>query len=108
MSYSVACGCGQRLTVTASEAGATKTCPCGRAVPVPSLRRLREDAGEAATHTPELIVGQMLRAGVLPGDGGCAVCNAPTADRVLIQTVCEQSASRASGVMGWVTTVAGL
>jgi hypothetical protein len=41
--YPVPCECGKTLRVTATQAGMTLRCECGRDVEVPSLRQLRHD-----------------------------------------------------------------
>jgi hypothetical protein len=105
MSYSVACSCGQRLAVTQNEAGTQKPCACGREVAVPSLRELRQRAGEPVTRTPELVIQSMLRAGTLPDTSDCGLCASPTRDAILVLADCERREPRGSRSGAWFTTL---
>jgi len=40
--YLLPCSCGQKLRVTAAQAGGRVTCSCGKSLPVPTLRGLRQ------------------------------------------------------------------
>ncbi len=43
--FEIDCACGQKLTVTAGQAGSQIACVCGKSVDVPTIRELRRLAG---------------------------------------------------------------
>jgi hypothetical protein len=97
MSYTVACECGRTQSVSASEAGARRSCPCGREIIVPSLRALRQAAGEPVTETPELLIKEMLRDGSVPDGDECVECSVRTDDICYVRTQCETMEVRGRG-----------
>lgn len=77
MQYELPCECGATVLVTEGSAGSRVACRCGRAVQVPSLKRLREMAG-VPTHSPEFVIERLLLANELPQETACALCGAET------------------------------
>ena len=89
MTYTVTCECGKRHEVSTGDAGTTLNCSCGRAVSVPSLGVLRQQAGELG-RSPEMILDSMLENGELPEDSFCVVCQARTDSVRYFEVECER------------------
>lgn len=108
MGYTVTCQCGATIAVSATQAGITLACRCGRSVGVPSLSRLRQQAGEGPypRNIPETIAA-MIESGELPAGDFCAVSGFPTKDTLLLDIQCERKWVRGSrsndleGVVFW-------
>jgi hypothetical protein len=91
MPYHVECRCGQKLAVTADEAGTTVRCECGEGVPVPSLSKLRATAGIGSYETGAIdTIRRMLDQGALPWGDACAVSGRPTRDVLQVEVQCER------------------
>jgi hypothetical protein len=88
--YTVTCECGRPMAVTAAEAGATRACPCGRSVSVPSLRALKRSAGEAAVVSPELVLKAMVQQGRMPDGDDCVECYSRTDHLAHVRVECEK------------------
>jgi hypothetical protein len=93
MSYSVTCECSKVHPVSTGDAGSVLACTCGRTVEVPSLSKLRQQAGEF-TAAPEMILESMLRDGELPQEDDCVVCHSRTDHVQLYQVVCEHAEAK--------------
>jgi hypothetical protein len=91
MRYSLVCSCGRSLSVEASQAGTSVACHCGSQVPVPSISKLRELAGQEPYEvgTIDAIHG-MLRRGELPAGDRCAVSGEPTEDFIELYVEAER------------------
>ena len=53
----VSCPCGKCIPVSAGQAGSSVECQCGREVPIPSLRQLRQSAESEGRSTRPIRVG---------------------------------------------------
>jgi hypothetical protein len=62
--YLLPCSCGQKLRVTAAQAGGEVTCGCGRKLTVPTLRGLRELEPAPAVATAKQAPGWSLLHGL--------------------------------------------
>jgi hypothetical protein len=78
MHYRLVCSCGATHLVTTSQAGQELTCSCGKPLPIPTLRVLRElpvaespnqsrpqDNDHATTRRPSVLIGLMFAVIVL-------------------------------------------
>lgn len=92
MGYWIDCACGNRVEVTATQAGMKVPCACGKELDVPKLSVLRQQEGSGAPAvSPELIVDRLYCKGGRPaGDGVCLRCLTPTADRLACMVECEK------------------
>ena len=92
MGYSVTCGCGATHDVTATQAGATLTCRCGRFLDVPGLSTLRKSAGECPIprNTIERI-NAMIHNGELPSGEICPYSGRPANSSIYFHVQCERS-----------------
>jgi hypothetical protein len=97
MEYSIACECGRTLPVSAGEAGSLRLCQCGKEIVIPSLRALRQAAGQPVTETPELLVKSMLHENRVPDGDECVACAVRTDDIAIVRTDCEKKTIRWSG-----------
>jgi hypothetical protein len=90
--FGVTCECGQTGTVSQGAAGTSVSCPCGRTVPVPSLRELQRLAGvERAQPSPELVVEVMLAKRQLPQERHCVLCEEATDGILCCTAECEKA-----------------
>ncbi|WP_146118819.1 hypothetical protein [Blastopirellula marina] len=92
MPYLIHCECGEPLEVTATQAGSTVTCRCGKVVDVPMMSVLRRSAGESAM--PLNIVEQingMVKRGELPTNDLCPISQRRPDLTVYLDVRCEQS-----------------
>ena len=91
MSYAVTCGCGTRHPVSATQAGSTLSCACGRSIEVPPLSDLRSAAGESAIplNTIEEI-RVLVRRGELPNGSICPYSDRPANATLVLLVKCEQ------------------
>jgi len=91
MNYSIDCPCGNRILVTAAQAGTPVQCTCGQSVPVPALSRLRQTAGERKyeIHIVDKI-RQMLSDGSLPNGQSCIECGVETSNILDLIVECQQ------------------
>lgn len=77
--------------MTASQAGSTFACQCGRSVVVPTLSTLRKSAGESAIPLSSIErIEIMLRNGELPTGDICPVSGRPTDDTIQFHVQCEK------------------
>jgi len=92
MSYSVTCGCGEGHAVSATQAGSTLKCDCGRSIDVPRLSVLREFAGESPVplNTIERIRA-MIQSGDLPSGDICPYSGRPANSTLYVHVQCERS-----------------
>jgi hypothetical protein len=103
MDYRLSCACGQQVTVNESAAGTTVTCPCGRAIDVPSWRELSIRSGRRAPAlSPELVIETLLAAGKVPFEPICARCGAETDRQVQVMAECERVQVKGGG-LSWLT-----
>jgi len=73
-------------------AGSTLSCSCGVTVEIPTLSRLRTDAGESSTHRNTVeTIRQMIRDGELPVGQLCPWSGRPADDVMLVDIQCERS-----------------
>lgn len=97
MQFRLTCECGESITVSEGAAGVDMPCDCGRSIRVPSLAKLREQAGlEAVPITPETRIRGMITAGELPGTT-CIACGADAAAHVPLLAVCEREYKAGGG-----------
>jgi hypothetical protein len=90
--FRVDCPCGRHLMVTEGAAGAVLKCECGRRVPVPSLEKLRADAGlNAYDFAPEFVIEHARDVSELLHDRACVGCGAADADLAWVHAECEKS-----------------
>jgi hypothetical protein len=92
MGYWIDCACGNRVEVTATQAGMKVPCACGKQLDVPKLSVLRRQEGSGAPPvSPELIVNRLYCHGGHPVGGGvCLRCVTPTGDRLACVVECEK------------------
>jgi hypothetical protein len=91
-SFSVPCECGASLSISATDAGATISCRCGRQVQVPRLSQLRISQGlDPAESNVRDTIARMIRDGALPWGQCCAVTAMPTDDSMPLDIQCERS-----------------
>ncbi|MBY0456853.1 MAG: hypothetical protein K2V38_05915 [Gemmataceae bacterium] len=88
--YEARCACGKVIEVSAADAGASVSCPCGKMVDVPPLHQLRAVAGEDVL-SPAVRVQTLLLQKRLPGTRECAVCFRETDELVRVDVVCERA-----------------
>lgn len=91
MEFDIACNCGRRLTVGASNSGQEIPCSCGAMVKVPRLSELRQSVGQGAYSSG--VVDEMrdgIRDGKLPLETECVSCNQPTEATVRFSVECER------------------
>jgi hypothetical protein len=94
------------MSVSASDAGTTVACPCGRAVRVPRLSQLRVSQGlDAAESNVRDTIARMIREGTLPWGDCCAVSGVPTDNVMLFDVLCEQSYVKGSASRKWGTVL---
>ena len=106
--YRVDCVCGKYLTVTGGSVGAKLSCECGREVAVPTLRELREQAGEVGYKgSPELLVEHHLATGSYPTNGQCVDCLREAEEVLTVELDCERTLEKGgdSGVFGMLLTM---
>ena len=90
-SYSVFCECGVTHPVSATQAGSTMTCGCGRSVDVPTLSSLRKSAGESAIPSDTIeTIQAMIRGGELPSGDICPYSGRPANDTIFFHVQCER------------------
>lgn len=91
MDFHVRCECGHDVAVSASTAGTTCSCSCGRTVRVPSLSELKRQAGLPAYSPPAvLVIEHMLAEGKLPCTATCAGCDDTTGEVIDAIAECEK------------------
>ncbi len=106
MTFSVSCDCGNRLEVSAAQAGTDVSCPCGGTVSVPSLSQLRESAGQGAYESGVIdTINRMIRDGELPHGDTCAVSGLPTSDTYRLYVQCESRWIRGPGKLRYLFTI---
>jgi hypothetical protein len=107
--FSVGCGCGLSIPVSASQAGSTVRCPCGAEVDVPNLGRLRESAGQARYESGICdTIRRMIQSGELPSGGTCAVCRKPTEDVIELDLLVPRFFQKDDGLNRFAVLVLGL
>jgi hypothetical protein len=90
--FNIDCPCGKQNTVSGGSAGATIVCACGQAITVPSLSKLREQAGLPPYDPgPLLLIQHLLATNQLPGTKLCAACGHETDRVVEVRAQCEKS-----------------
>ena len=92
----VRCECGKAHTVSATDAGATLKCACGREVDVPPLHVLRETAGEFGL-SPDLMLQGLILKKQLPDTDECAQCGTKTEGEVVAVVNCESAQEKEVG-----------
>lgn len=98
MRYRVNCACGATQPVSASQAGSTLRCECGRPLEVPLLSILRRAAGEPPIPLSTIErIASMIRDGEAPGGDVCPYSGRPANDCVLVRVQCERSSVRGGG-----------
>jgi hypothetical protein len=92
MGYSVNCACGNRIEVSATQAGTDLPCRCGRRIRVPRLSELRSPAGEPAYEPSPVLIIRLLYGSGSQAVGGdsCAFCYATPVNRVACRIECEK------------------
>src|SRR5262249_53763824 len=92
MSYWLDCACGNRVEVTAAQAGRKAACACGKQVDVPRLSVLRRLEGSGAEQvSPELVVTGLYADGSRPVGGDHRLrCGIETNDRIQCVVECER------------------
>ncbi len=97
--FSIDCECGTQLPVSASQAGATIECRCGRAIKVPLLSELRQRHGQAAYETgPIDTIQRLIAAGELPSSDVCVISGRPTKSVCGFHVQCETTWVKTQGV----------
>jgi hypothetical protein len=91
MSFHVACECGSTQTVSATQAGTSVRCSCGRQVAVPALSVLRATSSEPCDlgGTLERIRDSIAR-GVLPANDVCPLSGRPADSVLYFRVDCER------------------
>jgi hypothetical protein len=90
--FNIDCPCGKQNTVSGGSAGATIVWACGQAITVPSLSKLREQAGLPPYDPgPLLLIQHLLATNQLPGTKLCAACGHETDHVVEVRAQCETS-----------------
>jgi hypothetical protein len=102
MALTVACECGSRTRVVASQAGGTIACDCGKRVVVPALSQLRKsgDDGDAPT-TAIQRVRDLIAGGKLPSNTSCPFSGANADQVVYFRVECEKRWIRRESDDGW-------
>ena len=92
------CSCGKQVAVTADLAGAEVQCRCGRSLVVPSLSRLRSDAGLLA-YSPGIAdrVTRLVESEEQFLGDNCSQCGRQTSDVLSGTIVCEEVYRRGQG-----------
>jgi hypothetical protein len=105
MEYQLACACGKRIEVAATQAGTKVTCTCGNVVAVPRLSVLRrQNASAESSASPELVINQRYSYGRRPVGGNiCLECKEPTDGRLWCIIECEKAWVR--GDVPWYTWI---
>lgn len=98
--YPVKCGCGKVHQCPAGYAGTRFACPCGKAVEVPVLSKLRAAAGEAVL-SPDVEIPTLMAARALPLEDDCALCGCATTETLMLLATCERPSIKAKPVF-WV------
>jgi hypothetical protein len=102
MEYSVECECGNRVPVTAAQAGSVARCQCGRAVEVPPLSELRQAAGKRSFESGIIdTIRRMISEGNLPSTRECALTGCLTDDIAVVRVQCERVWKRGPKKSGW-------
>jgi hypothetical protein len=97
MDFTISCECGEEVSVSEWAAGSQIECGCGSTVKVPSLARLRADAGLASMDVPVAIqVSHLLESGELPTNT-CIACQSSSTDVIPLVADCEQVHVQESG-----------
>jgi hypothetical protein len=94
--YQVRCECGESKGVSASDAGSSVACGCGRTIDIPSLHKLRMAAGETGL-SPAVQIQSLLLQGRLPGTRECARCGRETDETCRVSVWCEQAQMEPGG-----------
>lgn len=101
MSYSVSCGCGNSVPVSAVQAGSTIACVCGAQIAVPLLSALRRSAGETAIPLNAVeTIQALIRDGELPQGDLCPYSGALANLTFHVRVQCERSWVRGSEPIG--------
>jgi hypothetical protein len=100
MKYPVPCECGQIHRVAATLAGSQLACACGREVAIPSLSKLKANAGQAPL-SAELRIQHMLQLGMLPEERACRLCDVETDHTFYCWAVCEKVEVKAGRRVHW-------
>jgi len=88
--FKIDCQCGKQNTVSGGSAGATIVCACGQAIAVPSLSKLREQAGLPPYDPgPLMLIQHLLATNQLPGTNRCGACEQETDRVVEVRAQCE-------------------
>src|SRR5688572_17997315 len=88
--FSIDCECGAQLPVSASQAGTTLECRCGRTVKVPLLSELRKLQGKGAYESgPIETILRLTKEGRLPSSDVCVISGRPTNDICRFHILCE-------------------
>jgi hypothetical protein len=96
------------MVVREGQAGARRSCECGRVVKVPSLHELRRSVGlPAHLLSPELVIEQLASKGALPRGRTCACCGSETDQHVFLVAECERVQVRESR-SSWAAVLAAL
>jgi hypothetical protein len=99
--YSISCECGKSHPVSATQAGFTLGCSCGRTLDIPTLSSLRRSAGESAIPTTKVDeIQAMIRNGELPAGEVCPYSGRPADDTILFHVRCERPWIRGNETMG--------
>ena len=88
MKYQFPCPCGKVVVVTAADAGATRSCACGRTVEVPPLHQLRAAAGQQVL-SPAVRIEALLLEHKLPGTRVCVCCHKETDGLIRVRVQCQ-------------------
>lgn len=116
MSYEVRCECGKAHPVSATDAGASLPCGCGRTVEVPPLHELCAAAGQTPLSADAQLPLMLLR-GDLPGTDTCVCCGRTTTGLVVVDIVCERAEVKRVGrggpigcfilglLLGWIVLI---
>lgn len=88
--YEVPCECGQAILVTSTQAGSQVRCGCGRAVIVPTLSKLRRDAGQPSIVLDTIQrIELMIDQGELPTGVLCPISGRMADATVYFHVQCE-------------------
>src|SRR5262245_25842314 len=87
--YPVTCDCGATHHVDATAAGSKLACCCGCSVEVPSLVRLKANAGEASI-SADFEIEHLLATNSLPVEPNCYNCDIATTHCRHVLTECER------------------
>ncbi len=108
MEFPVDCECGARMMVREGQAGAKRSCECGRIVKVPPLHELRRSIG-MSPHllSPELVIEHLAFKGELPRCRTCACCGSETDQHIFVVTECERAQVQDDTRFHWLMLLAG-